>query len=197
MDWGAPSYGSQRFRQELGELKIGERPTLKSPTMIGPDRAGRLLAFSSRAVLAAMGAWRYFGLQRMASPLWYVAWLNGSSGAGSVGFASPSGVPGFDAMDLGAADMLFCPEVLGPVGRLTHAKEGGRPRFRASPDLSVRVNPEGVFVRGAALADGWWRDGTIQPLWGGGGWLKISRYTIKWEAKDDDGDCGEFGRNRI
>ncbi len=183
MDWGGSSFGGRRFHEDVGKSVIGERPTLQSPAMIGPDRAGRLLAFSSRAVLAAVQAWRHFDLQRMVSPVWHVAWLNGISDAGLVGFRSPSGVPGFDAMDVGTADILFCAEVLGPVGRLTgHAKEGGRPRFWASPGLSVRVDPEGIFVRGAALADGWWHNGAVQPLKGGGGWLKISRYTIKWEA---------------
>lgn len=78
-------------------------------------------------------------------------------------------------MDAGGIDVAFCPEVLGPLGRLVG------PRFEPSPGLAVRIGARGLYVRGAAVADGWWRHGCIEPWAQDQGWLYLG---FSWQMEE-------------
>lgn len=173
MDWPRKVFYS--LNQTSGTL-VTERQTLTQPALIGPDRSGRLLAFSAQAVNAAAQAWEFFQAGWMYCPAWHVAWLNGVGEGRQRGFASGRGLAGLDLIEVGTGDLVFCPEVLGPLGHIAAEGAGPRlafPRFTVSPNLSLRVDQSGLYVRGAALADGWWRHGSIEPISSEGGWLFI------------------------
>lgn len=153
---------------------LPERPVLGHPALIAADRSGRLIAFSDRAVNQALAVARTWRIGWLYSSHWHVAWLNGALAEGDRGYMSNRAIPGFDVMDVGESCLLYCPEVLGPLGRIVGAGldwENGR--FEVSPGTAVQVVEAGILVRSAALADGWWRHGRIEPWSAEGGWLFI------------------------
>lgn len=142
---------------------------LTRPVVVGPTHAGRLLAFSSRSLNAALRVWDAYDLGAMASPQWYVRWLNGVSSGQFNGYPSPYGVRGITLMDCGDFQVLFCPEVLGPLGRIDR---NGSLVF--SEELDVRYGHDGLFLRGPQLPDGYWNAGAIVPAPSDGGWWFLS-----------------------
>ncbi len=176
MDW--PHQTACRPSGDMAPLALDD-VMLGHPALIGPNYAGILMAFSRWAVNEAWRVWKAYDLGDLASPRWYVAWLNGVNPDGVPGFRSGWGIRGIDVMDAGSSQVLFHPAVLGPLGRVVPAGKGsvGIPLFDGvlsfSDGLEARADADGVWVRGAALADGYWRWGRIEPWTAPGGWYRL------------------------
>lgn len=166
MDWPRPQAPDVQ-QQDAPAPLVGERDPLGQPALIGPDRAGRRMAFSARAVNQARACWEHFGVHRLASQEWHISWLNGVRAGGRDGYRSPKAAPGADVMDLGDLALVFVPEVLGPLGTLS----GSELNFSPSPGLIARPTDGGILIRGAAVLDGWWRHTFVEPFSGEEGWL--------------------------
>ncbi len=167
MDWPSPALLTAVPKAQIHPL-LEERPVLSQPAIIGPNRSGRLMAFSARAVNSARVVWAAYGLGVLNSESWHIAWLNGAN-PGSTGFRSPWAIEGLDLMDVGADTVAFTPEVLGPLGRI-----GPDGILQPSSELSLRHGDGGTFIRGAQVFDGYWRYGYIEPFTGEEGWLFLS-----------------------
>ncbi len=179
MDW--PRHTARRQQGTMALLARGD-VELGHPALIGPDYNGMLMAFSRLAVNEAWRVWKAYGLGDLASTRWHVAWLNGANPDGISGFRSGWGSWGIDVMEVGATQVLFHPAVLGPLGRVVPAAQtqgaAGVPLFNGvlvfSDGLEARVDSDGVRVRGASLADGFWRWGRIEPWTAPGGWYRLA-----------------------
>lgn len=177
MDWSSPWANLAAISDVIAPSPfIAAGAVLGKPALVGPDRSGHLLAFSAWAVDQAQAAWRRFQIRHMTSAKWYIGWLNGISPEGAAGYRSGLGLPGVDLMDCGEFQVLFCPEVLGPLARIDFAG-GGEPKntlfggvITFSEGLQVRMADEGWYVRGAQLPDGYWRCGRVEPIVSEGGW---------------------------
>jgi len=143
------------------EAPLADRPVLGDPALVGRDRSGRLLAFSARAVLEAYEGFQSWGIRTFYHRRWYVSWLNGSRATGTAGYASELAVPGLEVMEGNGIALAFCPEVLGPLGRVV--RDGWDTHLLLGPGLQGRTVDRGILLRGAALADGYWRGGLIEP----------------------------------
>ena len=178
MDW--PHQTSSRWHGSMMPLVV-EDVMLGHPALIGPDYNGTLLAFSRWAVNEAWRVWKAYNLGDMMSARWHVAWLNGANPGGIPGFRSGWGIRGFDVMDVGSSQIVFHPAVLGPLGRVIPWEKaegkGGVPLFHGvlefSEGLETCVESDGVRIRGAALADGYWRSGRVEPWTAPGGWYRL------------------------
>lgn len=170
VDWAREGTRRGTGAVAAGGRLVPDRPVLEHPALIGPDRAGRLLAFSGRAVNHAAMVLAHFNVRWIYHAAWYVSWGNGLWSEGVSGYVSEVGVPGFAVVDVGTSHLVYAAEVLGPLGQLEQNRAEWR--FVASPGLEVHaINGSAVAMRGAALADGWWQHGRIQPFVGEGGWL--------------------------
>ncbi|MCL5116471.1 MAG: hypothetical protein M1272_04910 [Firmicutes bacterium] len=177
IDWGPPRFGSVLPDREMPFLAVPDA-VLGHPAVIAPDRRGRLLAFSPWAVNEAMRGWRAYGIGHLFSPEWHVHWLNGINPSGRSGYISAHGVPGLSFMDLGDEVVFFCPEVLGPLGRVVMGEAGEGPRLfggrvEFSESLAWQIAEDGLYLRGTTLADGFWHHGRIEPLTGEQGWYRL------------------------
>ncbi len=151
-------------------LLVPERGVLGPPALIGPSRTGALLAFSAQAVNQAKAVWELHGVSTLYSPKWHVCWLNGLQSEGVKGFLAPWGMPGLDILDCGTFQLVFCPEVLGPLARM---QADDNRQLEICADLDVRADASGLLVRGVRVFDGFWRQGRIEPANGIGGWLNL------------------------
>ncbi len=174
VDWGPRALGPGTAPAgSPGPLITTDRGVLSHPALIGPNRAGQLMAFSTNAVNQARAAWESCGMNRVYAPAWHMSWLNDLTLEGAQGFLAPWGIAGLDVVDCGQFWAVFCPEILGPLGRIARGQGWSKAGFEASPGLEVRFVDSGILVRGAALLDGWWRHGTIEPYRGADGWMFV------------------------
>ena len=194
LGWGARRVGSISPACCSGPL-LAARSVLAHPALIGPNRHGRLMAFSAQAVNQARIAWDSLGIRRIYGGAWQVSWLNDVRVNGTLGFPASRGIPGLDVVDLGQQYVLFCPEVLGPLGTIP-IKEGLPSHFQPSLGLEVKFLETGIALRGAALLDGWWRSGRIVPEVGEGGWMFLPIHPLMEEVLDD-GNRRESSGNGI
>lgn len=179
VDWARQ--GTQRGGGVGRADLVPERPPLGHPALVAPAPSGKLLAFSGRAVNQAAAVLAHWQIQWLYHPAWFVSWGNGLVSHGRTGFAAGQGSPGMQWVDIGRHCLLFCAEVLGPVGKAELRQ--GVWQFTASPGLAVRATDDGgLALRGAALADGWWRFHHIEPFAGDGGWLSLPR---EWPFEEE------------
>lgn len=162
--------GSIDTLPETTGLLVPEREVFGPPAIIAPSRGGVLLAFSARSVNQAMRVWTSLSVSTLSSPKWHVSWLNGLQSKGVKGFPAASGMPGLDMLDCGAFQLVFCPEVLGPLGLV---KAHGRRPLEVCEDLEMCSSASGLWVRGLRVFDGLWRHGRIEPASGVDGWFHL------------------------
>ncbi|NMP23045.1 hypothetical protein [Sulfobacillus harzensis] len=176
LDW-VPNAGVAVADEPIPERIAAPQVALERMALIAPDWEGQLLAFSPWAVNEALRAWRALRIRRMESALWFVNWLNEASSSGGVGVHAGIGVRGAVAMALGTTTILFCPPVLGPLGVLRTDGNGfsvGPGRMLELVDgLAGSVEDGHLRVRGAQLADGFWRHGFVKPWSESGGWWRL------------------------
>lgn len=175
LDWGFRPVGIADGA--LPSQLASSNRVLGHPALIAPDRQGRLLAFSPWAVNEAWRVWRHYDLGTIYGGPWFTAWLNGANPGGAVGVRSDCGLKGVTAIDVGPSVVLFCPEILGPLGRVVHTPGEGPPlfggRLEVSDGIGWRVSQGVLWVRGTGLADGFWRHGRIEPWSEESGWWAL------------------------
>lgn len=149
---------------------------LGTPALVGPNRQGRLLAFSLRAVQCAMKAWEAFGIHLVYGIGWHVSWLNQRFPKGCLGVPANIGAWGLDVVQCGPSYLLFTPEVLGPIARILPASDG-QWQWEWAQALSGRIGDRVLWIRAPQVLDGYWKAGRVEPVASQNGWMRLA---VQW-----------------